>query len=111
MNISIRKAGRATILDLDGPLKLGDAEDFCHWEWVWVIAAEEVEMLTDAEGFGDAGHLQHGSNTSASGGVAGVAAEDPSGAGCRGDETKEQLDCGGFAGAIGAEKGDDFAGV
>lgn len=27
MNISIRKAGRATILDLDGPLKLGEAEE------------------------------------------------------------------------------------
>jgi anti-sigma B factor antagonist len=27
LNISIRKAGRATILDLDGPLKLGDAEE------------------------------------------------------------------------------------
>ena len=27
MNISIRKAGRATILDLEGPLKLGDAEE------------------------------------------------------------------------------------
>ena len=26
MNIGIRKAGRATILDLEGPLKLGDAE-------------------------------------------------------------------------------------
>jgi anti-sigma B factor antagonist len=27
LNISIRKAGRATILDLDGPLKLGEAEE------------------------------------------------------------------------------------
>lgn len=27
MNISIRKAGPATILDLDGPLKLGEAEE------------------------------------------------------------------------------------
>ena len=27
MNNSIRKAGRATILDLEGPLKLGDAEE------------------------------------------------------------------------------------
>ena len=27
MNISIRKAGPVTILDLDGPLKLGDAEE------------------------------------------------------------------------------------
>jgi anti-sigma B factor antagonist len=27
VNIGIRKAGRATILDLDGPLKLGDAEE------------------------------------------------------------------------------------
>lgn len=27
MNISLRKAGPATILDLDGPLKLGDAEE------------------------------------------------------------------------------------
>jgi anti-sigma B factor antagonist len=27
LNISIRKAGRATILDLEGPLKLGDAEE------------------------------------------------------------------------------------
>ena len=27
MNIGIRKAGRATILDLEGPLKLGDAEE------------------------------------------------------------------------------------
>ncbi|MGB0036066.1 MAG: STAS domain-containing protein [Candidatus Acidiferrales bacterium] len=27
MNISIRKAGPATILDLEGPLKLGDAEE------------------------------------------------------------------------------------
>ena len=27
MNISIRKAGHATILDLDGPLKLGEAEE------------------------------------------------------------------------------------
>lgn len=27
MNIRIRKAGNATILDLDGPLKLGEAQD------------------------------------------------------------------------------------
>lgn len=27
VNISIRKAGQATILDLDGPLKLGEAEE------------------------------------------------------------------------------------
>lgn len=27
MNINLRKAGPATILDLDGPLKLGDAEE------------------------------------------------------------------------------------
>jgi len=27
VNISLRKAGPATILDLDGPLKLGDAEE------------------------------------------------------------------------------------
>ena len=27
MNINIRKAGRATILDLEGPLKLGEAEE------------------------------------------------------------------------------------
>lgn len=27
MNINIRKAGKATILDLDGALKLGDAEE------------------------------------------------------------------------------------
>ena len=39
MNISIRKAGRATILDLDGPLKLGDAEESFR---------NQVQQLIDA---------------------------------------------------------------
>jgi anti-sigma B factor antagonist len=39
LNISIRKAGRATILDLDGPLKLGDAEESFR---------NQVQQLIDA---------------------------------------------------------------
>ncbi len=39
MNISIRKAGRATILDLEGPLKLGDAEESFR---------NQVQQLIDA---------------------------------------------------------------
>jgi anti-sigma B factor antagonist len=39
LNISIRKAGRATILDLDGPLKLGDAEESYR---------NQVQQLIDA---------------------------------------------------------------
>jgi len=39
LNISIRKAGRATILDLEGPLKLGDAEESFR---------NQVQQLIDA---------------------------------------------------------------
>lgn len=39
MNISIRKAGPATILDLEGPLKLGEAEEAFR---------NQVQQLLDA---------------------------------------------------------------
>src|SRR6266481_10228435 len=39
LNISSRKAGRATILDLEGPLKLGDAEESFR---------NQVQQLIDA---------------------------------------------------------------
>ena len=39
MNIKIRKAGTATILDLEGPLKLGDAEEAFR---------NQVQQLLDA---------------------------------------------------------------
>ena len=92
-------------------LELRDAEDVGDGEWVGIVAAEEVEVLADAEGFGDAGDLQHGADAGASGGFARVAAEDLRGAGGGGDEAEEQLDGGGFAGAVGAEQSDDFAGT
>lgn len=38
VNIGIRKAGNATILDLDGPLKLGDAEE---------VFRNQVQQLLD----------------------------------------------------------------
>jgi len=39
VNIAIRKAGRATILDLDGPLKLGEAEESFR---------NQIQQLVDA---------------------------------------------------------------
>jgi anti-sigma B factor antagonist len=39
LNIAIRQAGPATILDLDGPLKLGDAEEAFR---------DQVQQLIDA---------------------------------------------------------------
>ena len=57
-------------------LKLGDADDVGDGERVGIVAAEEVEVLADAEGFDDAGDLQHGADTGAGGGFARVAAED-----------------------------------
>jgi anti-sigma B factor antagonist len=39
VNIGIRKAGRATILDLDGPLKLGEAEESFR---------NQIQQLVDA---------------------------------------------------------------
>ena len=92
-------------------LKLGDADDLGDGQRVGIVAAEEVDVLADAEGFGDAGDLQHGADAGAGGGVARVAAEDADGAGGGGDEAEEQLDCGGFACAVGAEESDDFAGA
>ncbi len=57
-------------------LELGDAQDVGDRERIGVVAAEEVEVLADAQGFRDAGNLQHGADAGAGSGFARVAAED-----------------------------------
>jgi hypothetical protein len=76
---------------------------------VRIVAAEDCEVLADAEHFGGAADLQHGSGADARGGVARVGAEDADAAGGGRGEAEHQLDGGGFSGAVGAEQGDDFA--
>ncbi len=55
--------------------------------------------------------MKHGSDASAGDGLARITAEDAGCAGGWGDESQQELDCGGFAGAVGAEEGYDFAGA
>ena len=50
MNISIRKAGRATILDLDGPLKLGDAEEAFRNQIQQLIDAGSTHVAVNMAG-------------------------------------------------------------
>jgi hypothetical protein len=91
-------------------LKLSDTEDFGDGQRGGVVAAEEIEMFPDAEGFKNAGDLKHCANSGASGGFARVAVEDLADAGGRSDEAEEDFDGRGFARAVGTEEGYDFAG-
>src|ERR1700730_18846086 len=50
LNISIRKAGRATILDLDGPLKLGDAEESFRNQIQQLIDAGSLHVAVNLAG-------------------------------------------------------------
>jgi anti-sigma B factor antagonist len=50
LNISIRKAGRATILDLEGPLKLGDAEESFRNQIQQLIDAGSTHVAVNLAG-------------------------------------------------------------
>ncbi len=50
MNIGIRKAGRATILDLDGALKLGDAEEAFRNQVQQLIDAGSLHVAVNLAG-------------------------------------------------------------
>jgi anti-sigma B factor antagonist len=50
LNISIRKAGRATILDLEGPLKLGDAEESFRKQIQQLIEAGSTHVAVNLAG-------------------------------------------------------------
>src|ERR1700679_3083443 len=50
VNIAIRKAGRATILDLDGPLKLGDAEEAFRNQVQQLIDAGSLHVAVNLAG-------------------------------------------------------------
>lgn len=50
VNIGIRKAGRATILDLDGPLKLGDAEESFRNQIQQLIEAGTTHIAVNLAG-------------------------------------------------------------
>ncbi len=50
MNIGIRKAGRATILDLDGALKLGDAEEAFRNQVQQLIEAGSLHVAVNLAG-------------------------------------------------------------
>ena len=91
--------------------ELSDLDDLGDGKRVGVVAAEEVDVLADLEGLGDACDLEHGADAATGGGGAGVAAEDAGGAAGRGGEAEEQADAGGFARAVGSEDGDDLAWV
>lgn len=50
VNISIRKAGRATILDLEGPLKLGDAEEAFRTQIQQLVDAGSTHVAVNLAG-------------------------------------------------------------
>ena len=50
MNIGIRKAGQATILDLDGPLKLGEAEESFRNQIQQLIDAGSTRVAVNLAG-------------------------------------------------------------
>ena len=50
MNIGIRKAGRATLLDLDGALKLGDAEEAFRNQIQQLIDAGSTHVAVNLSG-------------------------------------------------------------
>jgi anti-sigma B factor antagonist len=50
VHINIRKAGRATILDLDGPLKLGDAEETFRNQIQQLIDAGSTHVAVNLAG-------------------------------------------------------------
>jgi len=50
LNIGIRKAGRATILDLEGPLKLGDAEESFRNQIQQLIDAGSTHVAVNLAG-------------------------------------------------------------
>src|SRR6185437_14178653 len=57
-------------------LKARGAHNVGGGQWGGVVAAEEVDVFADAEGFRNARDLEHGSNAGAGFGVARVAAHD-----------------------------------
>lgn len=50
MEISIRKAGPATILDLEGPLKLGDAEEAFRTQMQQLVDAGTINVAVNLAG-------------------------------------------------------------
>jgi anti-sigma B factor antagonist len=50
VNISIRKAGQATILDLDGPLKLGEAEEAFRGQIQQLMEAGSTRVAVNLAG-------------------------------------------------------------
>ena len=74
-----------------------------EWHGIEVVAAEELNVLANAEHFRSAADLEHDAGTKAGGVVARVGAKDLNGAGGRRTEAHEKLDCRGFSGAIGTE--------
>ena len=60
---------------------LRDAHDFGRGQRIGIVAAEEVDVLADAQHLRHAGDLQHGADAGAGVGVAGIAAEHAGGAG------------------------------
>lgn len=53
MNIGIRKAGRATILDLSGPLKLGEAEEAFRSQIQQLLDAGSTHIAINMAGVTD----------------------------------------------------------
>ena len=104
-------AGELTKEAVFEAFEVGEADEFARGEGAGVVAAEEVDVLADAEGFWGAADLEHDAGAEAVGAEARVLAEDVGLAVGGGAEAEEELDGGGFAGAVGAEEGDYFAGV
>jgi anti-sigma B factor antagonist len=50
VNISIRKAGPATILDLEGPLKLGDAEEAYRHQFQQLVDSGTTSFAVNLAG-------------------------------------------------------------
>ncbi|HXY79600.1 MAG TPA: STAS domain-containing protein [Candidatus Bathyarchaeia archaeon] len=53
MNIRIRTAGRATILDLDGPLKLGEAQETFRDQVQKLVDAGSMHIAVNLAGVSD----------------------------------------------------------
>ena len=95
------------------PFEPGQAEllqQLTRWHRVVEVAGDEVDDFLDPQGRGQPGLLRGGPQSAASGGLAGVAAEELDRSGGRPAQPGEQLQQGGLPGAVGAEQPEQLPG-
>ena len=87
-----------------------DAKSLGQWEWIWVVAREELDELGDSQGLGNRRDLQHRPDPSAALGIVGGAVEHPYTSLKGFSQPEKQVDGGRLSGAVGSQNGQDLAG-